>query len=127
MTRPHNKGKKAAASTKKKLEANLRPGCLVNKQKEVTQLYKHASNTHRLYDSAHKCAIRWLHQLCDENPEDETIKKHPGFREAFEGEPKGCSGKALAMYITYKCFSEGLKVSTGITVYSALKKHWEEL
>jgi hypothetical protein len=105
----------------------LRPDHLVEKQKEVTSQYKHAANTRQTYKSAHDCAIRWIHQLCDENPEDETIKKYPSLRQAFEDEPKDCSGKALAMYITHKCFSQGCKAGTGMTAYSALKKHWEEL
>jgi hypothetical protein len=118
-TVPKKNSRKAAA-------AHVELCNLVGIQQGATKRYKHAENTRKSYQSAVSCAIRWIHKACEDNPKDEIIRANPRFRDAFEGRPQECSGKALAMYITYKCFEQGCGLSTGTSAYSALKKYWEE-
>ena len=125
---------KASTNSKKKPKLETpKPSCEINldalldAQTKATQLHKHSTKTRRDYHNAHERAIKWLHKACLDAPDDHIMKSNPDFPLSFEGEPKQCSGKALALYITFKCFHEGLGRSTGEVAYSAMKKYWEEL
>lgn len=100
---------------------------LAQAEKQAVQNFKHAKNTRDSYKSAIACARSWLQVACRESPDDQTIRDNPDFVAAFDGSPKACSGKALAMYITFKCFEKQLSRSTGTTAHAALKKYWSEL
>jgi hypothetical protein len=100
---------------------------LARAEKQAIETFKHAKNTRDSYKSAIACARSWLRVTCQESPDDQTIQDNPDFVAAFDGSPKACSGKALAMYITFKCFEKQFSKSTGTTVHAALKKYWSEL
>lgn len=128
MARVRNPTKNAAAKTS---TASTKASPKIDKLAEAGRLailnYKHAQTTRTAYTSARKCAILWLEQVCLISLDQETLKEHPDFILAFEGAPKASSAKALAMYITFKCFHQGLSKSTGITAHAAMKKYWGEL
>ena len=60
-------------------------------------------------------------------PDEDGIYNEPDFKCALDGVPTRYSDKALALWISYKCFYENLGLSTCDGVYSAFKRHWEEL
>ena len=51
----------------------------------------------------------------------------PEFKKALDGAPNEYSSKALALYISYKCFYQNLTQSTADGIYSAFKRYWEEM
>jgi hypothetical protein len=51
----------------------------------------------------------------------------PEFGEALDGPPKPCTPEAIAMFLWYKCFHEGRKVSTANLIYSAFVNHYKML
>jgi hypothetical protein len=119
--------KKPVPKTQKANNLEIDLDALMTVQKEATQTHKHSVKTRQDYHAAHERAIKWLREACLNASDGDDLKSHPDFALSFEGEPKECSGKALALYITFKCFHEGLGKSTGEVAYSALKKYWEEL
>ena len=119
--KPNRKNKKVSCSEQINLDA------LVEAQKDATQTHKHSTKTRYDYRHARERAIKWLHEACLNAPDNDIMKTNPDFALSFEGEPKECSGKALALYITFKCFHEGFGKSTGEVAYAAMKKYWEEL
>lgn len=59
------------------------------------------------------------------NPDD--IYADPEFKEAFAGRPNKHSHQALSLFISFKCFHENLKKTTGEQIHAAFKKHWSQL
>ena len=94
---------------------------------QMTLDHKHAAKTHLGYGYAWTAAIKWLSKACLLDPDNEIIQRYPDFQEAFKDEPKECSGKALALYITFKCIHKNLSKSTAELIHAAMKKYWEEL
>lgn len=123
-TKKRRNGRKPTTSTD---YDSIKLSSLAQAEKQAVQTFKHSKNTRTSYQSAIKCARVWLQHVCQASPEEEIIQKNPDFVAAFEGSPKACSGKALAMYITFKCFHQRLSKSTGEMIHAALKKYWDEL
>lgn len=107
------------------LDAKL--DALQDVQKQAIETHKHSTKTRDDYNSARKRAIKWLHDACKSGSEESIVRSHPDFAQSFEGEPKECSGVALGLYITLKCFHEGCGRSTAEVIHAAMKKYWEEL
>lgn len=57
----------------------------------------------------------------DQTSDDDEIYNDPDFKQALEGRPTQYSDKALALWISYKCFYENLGISTCDGAYSAYK------
>ena len=62
-----------------------------------------------------------------EDADDDLFYDKPEFKSALDGLPNEYSGKALALYISYKCFYQNLTQSTADGIYSAFKRYWEEM
>ncbi|EAU84189.1 hypothetical protein CC1G_13379 [Coprinopsis cinerea okayama7 len=62
----------------------------------------------------------------DKPPDEITTPMDPEFY-AFDGAPKECTPKAIAMFLWHKCFEAGCKPGTADQVYSAIKKHYDLL
>jgi hypothetical protein len=107
--------------------AHLSLDALIKVSKKATEQHKHSEKTRKDYSSARQRAIKWLSEACSSASDGDILKNRPEYALAFEGEPNGCSGKALELYITQKCFVENRGRSTGEVAYSAMKKYWEEL
>jgi hypothetical protein len=57
----------------------------------------------------------------------QTRVMDPEFGEALDGPPKPCTPEAIAIFLWYKCFHEGRKVSTANLIYSAFVNHYKML
>ena len=51
----------------------------------------------------------------------------PNFCKAFDGPPLGCTPLAISMFMTAKCFEEGLKAQTAVSIDSAFKDHYKTM
>jgi hypothetical protein len=58
-------------------------------------------------------------------PDD--MYQDPEFKEAFNERPNRYTNQALALFISYKCFHQNLKLGTGTGIHAAFKKYWEQL
>jgi hypothetical protein len=120
------------------------------KIKEAAKLaHKHAKKTRNNYNGYVARGIKWLegHFAPDSTegpgmePKGGSIKgspsqlkgagsdemyEDPEFRRAFDPIPNHCSDKALALFISWKCFHQNCGKSTSDGIYSAFKKYWEE-
>lgn len=116
--------------------------------KEAGKLaHKHAKKTRSNYNGYIARGIKWLegHFASDsiEGPGTMTMEgrsegsqlggaasdepyEDPEFRRAFDPIPNHCSDKALALFISWKCFHQNCGKSTSDGIYSAFKKYWEE-
>lgn len=133
---PAKKSKAAAkqrtATTTKKVAATSIPELEAIARQSVV-LHKHAANTRSSYKSHLERMRVWARGHATPSPSvsvgsgSEGVERDPEFPEAFDGKPKACSGRALALYITFKCFEAGLGKSTSDSSHAAAKKYWEEL
>ena len=97
-----------------------------------------ANNTKHVYNSKISQAKAWLKDQCDaeenfelptgcpENmdlPEDWSISE---FRTALDWKPNRLSPFVLSLFITVRCFVEGLKVGVAEQAQAAFKHYWEE-
>jgi hypothetical protein len=57
----------------------------------------------------------------------QTQVMDPEFGEALDGPPKPCTPEAISIFLWYKCFHEGRKVSTANLIYSAFVNHYKML
>ncbi|KAG2029737.1 hypothetical protein BDR03DRAFT_987558 [Suillus americanus] len=86
---------------------------VIDKIKErAKQQHKHASSTRKNYNSYIDRGQKWL--------------KDPTFRDALKQIPNQHSDKALALFISYKCFHENNGQSTCDGIHAVFKKYWEE-
>jgi hypothetical protein len=104
--------------------------------------HQNASNTTEKYDGHVKCGREWLFghfkskdldaqatQAGDVDTsiggKEESVYDDLAFRQAFESQPNQHSDKALALYLSYKCFHQNLGQSTAEGSHAAFKKLWE--
>ncbi|KAG0703100.1 hypothetical protein DFH29DRAFT_998728 [Suillus ampliporus] len=107
---------------------------VINKIKErAKQQHKHASSMWKNYSSYVDRGQKWLKvhasaTSCeDEETHDGDAYEDPTFRDALEEIPNQHSDKALALFISYKCFHENNGQSTCDGIHAAFKKYWEEV
>jgi hypothetical protein len=71
-------------------------------------------------------SVPHLDDLTGEDDVDNDFYYHnPKFKMALDDAPNEYSGKALALYISYKCFYQNLTQSMADGIYSAFKHYWE--
>lgn len=56
---------------------------------------------------------------------NDTVYDHPEFKNSFSAIPNQFSDKALALFISYKCFHENLGQSTAEGAHAAFKMLWK--
>jgi len=56
----------------------------------------------------------------------DEIYEDPEFWHAFDPIPNHCSDKALALFISWKCFHQNCGKSMSDGIYLAFKKYWDE-
>jgi hypothetical protein len=106
---------------------------VIDKIKErAKQQHKHANSTRKNYGSYVGRGQKWLKAHAsatgcrDEETHDDNAYEDPTFRDALEETPNRHSDKALALFISYKCFHEDNGQSTCDGIHAAFKKYWEE-
>ncbi|KAG1781061.1 hypothetical protein EV702DRAFT_1193898 [Suillus placidus] len=106
---------------------------VIDKIKErAKQQHKHASSTRKNYSSYVDRGQKWLKvhasttSCKDEETHDSDAYEDPTFRDALEEIPNQHSDKALALFLSYKCFHENNGQSTCDGIHAAFKKYWEE-
>lgn len=139
----NRKGAETASPTGRHQETTLPYLCKI---KEAGKLaHKHAKKTRNSYNGYVARGIKWLegHFAPDltEAPGTVTMESRgagglgstsdepyedPEFKHAFNHIPNRCSDKALALFISWKCFHQNCGKSTSDGIYSAFKKYWEE-
>jgi hypothetical protein len=61
------------------------------------------------------------------SPLPDDMYQDPEFKEAFNEKPNKYTNQALALFISYKCFHQNLKLGTGTSIHAAFKKYWEQM
>lgn len=62
----------------------------------------------------------------DEDEMDEGEQSlDPQFHSAFDGPPVECTPLAISMFMHFKCFEEGNKSSTAVSIHAAFKRHYK--
>jgi hypothetical protein len=129
---------KAASKPKHRSSADSGGPSLAATQKVKENNQKahlHAVKTQRSYAGYLERGKKWLQghfvkTLPDsgeeEEPDADSVYEDPEFRKAFDQTPNRHSDKALALFISYKCFHQNLKQSTGEGIHAAFKKYWEQ-
>jgi hypothetical protein len=101
--------------------------------------HQNAANTTEKYAGHVKRGLEWLaghfkpkESVDDATQEEDTtlaeeecVYDDPSFKKAFDPKPNMHSDKALALYLSYKCFHQNLGQATAEGSYSAFKKYWE--
>lgn len=101
-------------------------------KERAKQQHKHANSTRKNYGSYVDRGQKWLkvHASAtgcgDEESRNDDAYEDPTFRDALEQIPNQHSDKALALFISYKCFHENNGQSACDGIYAAFKKYWEE-
>ncbi|EAU89590.2 hypothetical protein CC1G_02479 [Coprinopsis cinerea okayama7 len=83
-------------------------------------------------EEAYRAALSQISDFPDdeagnEEPGDSTTTMDPQFPYALDGPPKECTPNAIAMFLWYKSAVEGRGSSVTDQVYSAIKKHYDQL
>ena len=111
---------------------------VIDKIKErAKQQHKHANSTQKNYSAYVDRGQKWLKMHAsaagcgneasqDQETLDGDAYEDPTFRDALEETPNQHSDKALALFISYKCFHENNGQSTCDGIHAAFKKYWEE-
>jgi hypothetical protein len=106
---------------------------VIDKIKErVKQQHKHVNSTRKNYGSYVGRGQKWLKAHAsatgcrDEETHDNNAYEDPTFRDTLEETPNRHSDKALALFISYKCFHEDNGQSTCDRIHAAFEKYWEE-
>ncbi|KIK92541.1 hypothetical protein PAXRUDRAFT_792387 [Paxillus rubicundulus Ve08.2h10] len=137
--------KASLTGTDKELENSLP---YLHKIKEAGKLaHKHVKKTRNNYNGYVAQGIKWLegHFAPDSTEGPGTMTMHggsrgsqlggttldepyedPAFKCTFNYTPNHCSDKALALFISWKCFHQNCGKSTSDGIYLAFKKYWEE-
>jgi len=113
----------------------------IQKAKEAgKKKHQNASNTTEKYAGHVKRGLEWLagHFKPTKDSEatqgdtsahveqdKESVYDDLAFKKAFDPKPNVHSDKALALYLSYKCFHQNLGQATAEGTYSAFKKYWE--
>ncbi|KAJ3924813.1 MAG: hypothetical protein NXY57DRAFT_1044624, partial [Lentinula lateritia] len=108
--------------------------------KSNTTAHIRADNTTKQYTQVIQRVRKWLEEFLkvEENAEgcledeDEDISMRneemaSEFYGCLEGKPNQFTPEAIAMYISWKCYEEGRKLSTGESVHAAFKYHYTHL
>ncbi|KAG1885796.1 hypothetical protein F4604DRAFT_1573111 [Suillus subluteus] len=106
---------------------------VIDKIKErAKQQHKHANSTRKNYGSYIDHGQKWLKVHAsttgcqDEESHSGDAYEDLTFRDALDKIPNQHSDKALALFISYKCFHENNGQSTCDGIHAAFKKYWEE-
>ncbi|KAG1840392.1 hypothetical protein F4604DRAFT_1598900 [Suillus subluteus] len=106
---------------------------VIDKIKErAKQQHKHTNSTRKNYGSYIDRGQKWLKVHAsttgcqDEESHSGNAYEDPTFRDALDKIPNQHSDKALALFISYKCFHENNGQSTCDGIHAAFKKYWEE-
>ncbi|KAJ4475118.1 hypothetical protein C8R41DRAFT_869964 [Lentinula lateritia] len=114
-----------------------------------TTAHIRAPNTIKKYEEVIKRGRKWLEDFldaeekardCDENEEDEDgsdFKEDRStaalqqtaseFRGCLDGKPRESTPEAIAMFMSWKCYTEGRKIATANQIHAAFKYYYTHL
>lgn len=108
--------------------------------KSNTTAHIRTDNTTKQYTQVIQQVRKWLEEFLkvEENAggcledEDEDVPMRneemaSEFHGCLDGKPNQFTPEAIAMYISWKCYEEGRKLSTGESVHAAFKYHYTHL
>jgi hypothetical protein len=92
--------------------------------------YGTSKNTKKAYKGHLSRGKKFLEEMVGQKKasrEDGNLINADQLAKAFDNPPNEYSAMALELFLTHKCFNEGLSVSTGQGIHGAFAKYWDEM